>query len=52
MASVAIKMPRKKADSGPSIEEIVSKLEYKLEGFEDKSEKKNKELEEAIWIIF
>ena len=41
-------MPRKKADSGPTIEEIVMKLESRLEGFEDKSEKRNKELEEKI----
>ena len=41
-------MPRKKVDSGPTIEEIVIKLESKLEGIEDKSEKRNNELEEKI----
>ena len=44
-------MPRKKTDSGPTVEEIVRKLETRLEGFEDKTEKRNKDLEEKILCL-
>ena len=41
-------MPKKRAESGPSIEELFSKLEKKVLDFEDRIEKNNKEFEEKL----
>ena len=41
-------MPKKRTESGPTIEELFSKLERRITEFEDKAEKSNKDFDEKL----